>query len=481
MTEKFKIKLFYSFLLVYIGLSSLFVIYELFWLLALPLIIFIAVLFLFSYDKVLYLIAFSTPLAIKLDDKDFGFAVSIPTEPLMFILLVLFLLRLLYENNYDKKILRHPITIIVLLNLGWMAFTSVTSSMPLVSFKFFLSRLWFVVAFYFILLQILKDYNKIRFFLWLYLVPLSGVIIYTIVNHSNWGFDQVTSHWVMTPFYNDHTAYGAILGLFFPIVILFFVGRENSGFGRYISILLFILFIVAIILSYARATWVSVLFAITVSAIVLLRIKLVYVGLAAVILGGWFIMNMDQIFMKMEKNKQDSSSDIAKHVQSISNISSDASNLERINRWNCAIRMFKSRPVLGWGPGTYQFQYGTFQMSYDKTIISTNFGNMGTAHSEYLGPLSESGLLGGLLFMALVVTVLYRGIIIAIKGVTRKIRQMSLAIVMGLITYFIHGVLNNFLDTDKLSVPFWGFVAIIVALDLYHNKKEDQTEVVVQS
>ena len=39
---------------------------------------------------------------------------------------------------------------------------------------------------------------------------------------------------------------------------------------------------------------------------------------------------------------------------------------------------------------------------------------------------------------------------------------------MGLITYYFHGTMNNFLDTDKASVPFWGFVAILVALDLYY-------------
>ena len=36
-------------------------------------------------------------------------------------------------------------------------------------------------------------------------------------------------------------------------------------------------------------------------------------------------------------------------------------------------------------------------------------------------------------------------------------------------TYFIHGLLNNFLDSDKLAVPFWGFLAIIVAIDCFHQ------------
>jgi hypothetical protein len=48
---------------------------------------------------------------------------------------------------------------------------------------------------------------------------------------------------------------------------------------------------------------------------------------------------------------------------------------------------------------------------------------------------------------------------------------------LGLVTYLIHGILNNFLDTDKASAPFWGFIAAIVAIEVYHvetPKKQDE-------
>ena len=57
------------------------------------------------------------------------------------------------------------------------------------------------------------------------------------------------------------------------------------------------------------------------------------------------------------------------------------------------IRMFKDRPLLGHGPGTYMFLYAPYQKPSEKTIISTNAGNRGNAHSEYLGPMAESGIL----------------------------------------------------------------------------------------
>jgi O-antigen ligase len=169
--------------------------------------------------------------------------------------------------------------------------------------------------------------------------------------------------------------------------------------------------------------------------------------------------------MKMEGNDQDSSDNLGKHVQSISNISTDASNLERLNRWSCAIRMFAEKPLFGFGPGTYMFQYAPFQKSSEKTIISTNAADGGNAHSEYLGPLSEQGLPGGLLMLVLAVASISLGVRAYKKQTDPELKMIALTVVVGLVTYYLHATLNNFLDTDKASAAVWGFIAILVALD----------------
>jgi hypothetical protein len=48
---------------------------------------------------------------------------------------------------------------------------------------------------------------------------------------------------------------------------------------------------------------------------------------------------------------------------------------------------------------------------------------------------------------------------------------MALAFVAGLVTYAIHGALNNFLDTDKISALFWGMIAAIAATDIRLKQK----------
>ncbi len=145
--------------------------------------------------------------------------------------------------------------------------------------------------------------------------------------------------------------------------------------------------------------------------------------------------------------------------------------MERINRWNSALRMWKQKPFLGWGPGTYQFNYAPFQKSSETTIISTNAGDSGNAHSEFIGPLSDEGVFGMLAMILIVITVIYRSSILYSTTKDPNIRLLTLGILLGLVTYFVHGTLNNFLDTDKLSVPFWAFIAMLVSMDVYHNKK----------
>jgi O-antigen ligase len=238
-------------------------------------------------------------------------------------------------------------------------------------------------------------------------------------------------------------------------------------------ILLILLFFFATVISYTRATWVSILASLGFWAIIKLKIRFEIVLVGMVILVGLFFSLRTQLMIQLEQNRVESSGEFSEHVQSISNISTDQSNLERLNRWSCAIRMWKDKPLFGFGPGTYQFEYGRYQRSYEKTRISTDFGTLGNAHSEYLGPLSESGVFGLLSILMVIGTTLYTGIRVYFTSRKRSIRIFSLAILVGLVSYYLHGLLNNFLDTDKISALFWGYTAMLVAMDIYHRNRLD--------
>ncbi len=469
MTEKSKIVWVYLLTALFLVVNFYLILQkDVYWFFLLPVALVVLVYYLISLDKIILLITFLTPFAIEIRGVEGGLGVSLPTEPLMFGVLLLFVANLLVEGSYDKKISRHPITYIIYASLLWMFFTSLTSELPIVSFKYLLSQLWFVVPFYFITAVMFKKISNIKKFMMLYMAALCVIVIYTIIQHAKHGFDEDAGHWVMSPFYNDHTAYGAILAMFLPVGLGFLFYKDITKATRLFVFISLLIMLTGIILSYSRAAWLSVLVAIAVLIAIRLRIKFYVIAISLIAIVGVFFALQNQIIDKLSKNKQDSSSNFTEHVKSISNISSDASNLERINRWESAIRLFKERPIVGWGPGTYQFVYSPFQSSQEKTIISTNLGDRGNAHSEYLGALANMGIPGMFIVILLLIFVVITGLRVYKYGDV-NVRYLALMSLLGLITYFAHGFLNDFLDTDKLSVPFWGFIAIIVALDLYHT------------
>ncbi len=465
---------FYFFSLLFVAINIAFIAYDFYYISFLP----VVLLFLFAsfvaLDKVLLTIVFFTPLSVHLRDfvQGFSFDVSIPTEPLLLGILILFVFKLLLDEKIDRRILTHPISIAIYIHLFWLLITSITSTMPLVSFKFLLSRIWFIVSMYFIAAQLFKEQANVHKFIWLYSVALMLVIAYTNYRLSGYGFNnQAASNWVVWPFFSDHTSYGAMLVMFLFPVFFYLTNQRDDLFKQAIIFLVFIVFIVAIILSYTRAAWLSLFCGVILWIIVKLNLKF-----RTIIIGGFvgiifLILSYNAFINRLEKNESESSGKFTEHIESMANITTDASNLERLNRWKCALRMFKEKPVFGWGPGTYTFQYAPFQFSYDKTIISTDFGDLGNAHSEYLGPLAESGIIGILSVILIVVMVFVTAIRVFTKS-SNNIKYLSLYISLGLATYFIHGFLNNFLDSDKAAVPVWGFMAMLLALDIYHSKAE---------
>lgn len=445
----------------------------------LPILLAIILLAVHSPRKFLLFVVFLTPLSLPLTTLMPGLPVDLflPTEPILFGLLMLFLFRLASGAKIEKKILAHPVSIMVWIYLFWILVTSITSSMPLVSFKFLLVKIWFVAGVYLMGIYLFENSANYSRFVWLYTLSLMVVIGYTVSRHLGYGLtDKQAAHYVMNPFYKDHTSYGAMLAMFLPFMMLFSFNSYSKSNFRWIARLVLVILAVALVLSYTRAAWLSLVVAMGVWILIRLKIRFKTMVITAISILAVVLVFQKQIVMYLERNDEESSSDLVEHFSSMSNITSDASNLERINRWSCAIRMFRERPVFGYGPGTYMFKYAPYQLKKERTIISTNAGDGGNAHSEYLGPLAESGLAGMVTVLMLIITVMYTAFMTYSRLRDPRLKGYLSGAIIGLITYYTHGLMNNFLDTDKASVPFWGFTAMIVTLDLYSRESEKKPD-----
>lgn len=419
-------------------------------------------------DLYIGFVLLSVPLSINLQELGVtSLGLYMPTEPLLLGALILFLFRFFYGWPVDKRLFSHPITMTIGCMMVWMAITTVTSYDPLVSLKFMTSRAWFIVSFFFFLghLMLQKPEYRERMVM-LLLFPLCIVVVYTVIRHAGYDFSKHAGHWMMKPFFKDHTSYGAVLAMMFPPAIALLSKKDRPALSKLVLAVATAIIAIGLVLSFTRAAWVSLAGAGALFIAMKIGVKLKTLASISVLIVLAALVNFDSLMIDLQRNKQDSSDNLTEHVQSISNVSSDDSNLERLNRWSCAVSLFKERPIVGWGPGTYQFVYAPFQKSELKTEISTNNADGGNAHSEYLGPLAEQGVLGVLWVLLLILWASVVGFRLWNNLKNKDERNLAASIYLGLMTYFIHGVLNNYLDTDKASAPFWGFLALLVVLDI---------------
>jgi len=419
----------------------------------------------YRFDFLVYFMAFVTPFSITFSDSKINVSLSIPSEVIMIMLTMLFFFRMLYDIRNDRQILTHPVTVAIFVYLIWLLFTSIASTFPIVSFKFLLSKIWFIVSCYFIVIQLIKkDIKKAISYINCYAIGLLGVILIVTSKHAMQGFSPYGLHWIMSPFYNDHTAYGAAIAFFIPLMAGFLFLPQNGKWQRIFYCIAILIMLTGLYLSFCRAAWLSTIGVVIILIVIKLKIKFPWLVVGIAIVAGFSYYFSDEILYKMSRNEQDSSSTFSEQIRSISNINTDASNVERLNRWVAAFGIIEDSPVLGCGPGAYQFVYASYQKGKYKTIISTNFGDGGNAHSEFIGPCAETGFPGLITVVVMMILILYFGIKTYIKAQDKMTKILSLSATLALISYYIHGVLNNFLDTDKLSLPFWGAFAIIVVL-----------------
>lgn len=434
-----------------------------YFILVLPTLVLIAGLFLLSIESVFLIVAFSTPFSIKYLFGNSG--INLPDEPLMIALMLLFIIKLIEKPNLFKPILKQPLTFVLIINLIWILITSISSSLPIVSFKFFFARLWTVIFGYFWGALIFKNPKNIKSFMLAFGLGLCIVVIYSTYNHYGFGFSQKRAMVVMKPFMDDHTVYSAMCSmvLTFSITMLFF---KNTFQEKFLFFGIALLCLTGVILSYSRAAALSLVFVLIFSFLFRLKIRFkTMVSFVAIIIIIGFIFKND-IYQRIRLNNSASGKNLVGDIKSISNVNNDESNVERLNRWESGYRMFTEKPILGFGPGTYQFQYSAFQKSHQMTSISTTHGDMGNAHSEYFGPLIESGVIGFLLVILLFgssIAILMR---LYYHPKDEKIKMFSLAILLSLLTYYFHGLMNDFLDQDKAAVLVWAMLGMVTSLNL---------------
>jgi len=412
-----------------------------------------------NFNRFYYLFFFLLPFSIEVDLPG-GFATDLPSEPLMLILSYCTLLILASKmGERGSKAMTHPIALLLILHIAWIALSSIYSSNILYSVKYLLAKSWYVLPFYF--LPLFMDGEKSFRKLFGYLCTgLLISVIYVMLRHGQMGFSFDAINDAVRPIYRNHVNYGIMLIAVLPYYIYLNTGQEKKPGLRFLAGLLLLL--AAVYLTYTRAAHIAVILAVCVYFVIRWRLArwAVLSGLVLILFLGVFLsVNNRYLEMAPDYTKAITHKKFDNLVEATYKME-DISTVERFYRWIAGVNMVKARPLTGFGPACFYSQYEPYTVSSYKTYVSDNPEKSGI-HNYYLMVAVEQGLPGLLIFMLLaIVPVFYAEQAYHSLGSSDEANLVMTAVV-SLVCILAVLFINDLLEADKVGPLFFLSLSII--------------------
>lgn len=383
-------------------------------------------------------------------DVDRGFALQIPTEPGIILLVLAWGFAIARFGRLAVP--RSRILLAAALTLVWTAATV----FPSVNWKHSIFQLVSITGFVlagcaFPILEI-RNLHWVRRVLFVTIFSAALLSLYGIVQIalSPLAFDRA-AFFMGEPFLYDHGPYTGFLGFGFGAALVLVLARPITlRSSPLLAALLIIL--LAIFVSLTRAAWISSLVLLLIAAAIRARALVKTLAPVLVIAG---IAGV--VFLGITRASSTFEAFVGKSIDP-----SYGSNVERLNRWRAGLAMLRARPLLGIGPGAYESAYPEYR---DASFVSPQSDARMGAHSDLIRAGAEQGIPGILVLSFLVWTTYATAARLARNSSDPEIRTLAVALAAGLFTYTIHGFFNEYWRVTKVALLLWTYVGLIGALE----------------
>ncbi len=437
---------------------------------ALPLIIVTAWVTIYRYDVFYYLVIALIPFSVEILFTG-GIGTDLPTEPLMILLSVIFVVFAIYNSKFIKdKILFHPLTWILILHMAWLCLTMILSQNLMVSLKFLLAKSWYITAFFLMTLVIIRHQNQWRKAMSYLVVTMVLAALYVMVRQAGTGFAFSQVNFIVGPFFRNHVNYGSLICAVIPFAwALFKLNNKTWKQIFYLGLLLFLL--IAMYFSYTRATYVAIFVGLLVAAGMRLRILkwLVLCGLVGAVLFVVFMVTSNRYLDYAPDYDKTISHDEFENLIGATARGEDISTMERVYRWVAGMHMVSEKPVFGFGPGNFYFFYKPFAVSSFRTYVSNNPDKSGI-HSYYLMTAVEQGIPGLFIFIGLIAFFLLRIEKAYHHCPDRNNKIILVSTLVSFTNILTILLLNDMLETDKVGPIFFFCIGVLVWIDRNHPR-----------
>ncbi|MDP6038601.1 MAG: O-antigen ligase family protein, partial [Candidatus Latescibacteria bacterium] len=150
----------------------------------------------------------------------------------------------------------------------------------------------------------------------------------------------------------------------------------------------------------------------------------------------------------------------------------DDSSLQRVGLWEDTVRLIFDRPLLGVGIGNYEFSIPRFMSRESLEVKQRREAAVGqelmayNAHNEYLEVWAETGLLGALAFLILLLQV--GGALVGLirRYVQGQVGFLAVGLVAAVVATLSHSLFSTNLQQPASAVYFWLVVGLVWSLRL---------------
>lgn len=426
-----------------------------------------------------WVMLFSVPASVQIFLAGDTLSTSLPDEPMMWSFLLLFC-GLIAHN---PKLLpewwwKNPLVLVTVIQLAWTIVAVIFSTELLFSIKFLIAKCWFLVSFLILPVFIFRKKEDYKTAFLLLLIPMVITMLIIVARHYTMGFNFRKIEKAIGGLYYNHVDYSTVISMFFPVLCMAYPLTKGKPWWLRLTLVLIILFFLpAIYTTYARAAMIAIVFAFAVY--IAIRIKLVnlmipaFYGVIALLM---VYMVRDDKYLEFYPDYEHTYMHNTFTDHMIATFKGqDMSSMERIYRWVAAVRMSNDRPLTGFGPNSFYYNYKPYAVASFRTYVSRN-DEHSTTHNYFLYMLVEQGWPAMILYAIVVFLVFAQAQKAYHRFNDRFYKQCVMAAVMLFAASFINNFFSELIETHKVGALFYLSIALIIILNQKSKELEQGAE-----
>ncbi len=425
-------------------------------------------------EQLYWLLFILLPLSTELNITP-QLGLDFPDELLLLLLTGICFLKLIHQPKWFPYALsKHPLCMLLVIYMLWILLSCIYAEEPILSFKYLLAKIWYIVPFVLLPQRVLHTPLRIQKMALCLLIPMLFVVIQTLLRHSLHTFSFETVKYILFPFFRNHVNYSSMLVCLLPVgwCVWILTPAENDKrkwllYGLYIGL-------AGLLFSYSRGAWIALLAGIAGAWI--LRKKMTGLLIVTAVLGilistAWLVTDKNYMRFAPDHDHTVFHTDFGEHIRATVNMK-DISTAERFYRWIAGIRMLADKPATGFGPNSFYLHYRPYTVSRFETWVSDN-SEHSTVHNYFILTALELGIVGLVLFC-----VLYFGMLLHAQKLYHRLQSRfyrMVALTTGIVLIML-GVINcmsDMIETDKIGSLFWLCLGMIVLLET--KSKEERS------